>query len=78
MAYHSINGRDFVGLRLDVCGNRQVVYDALLGKRVLLNIKDSTAPLSVIDDALREGVAARNVLSGVLKALNSRNIDFDY
>jgi len=54
------------------------VYDALMGARVLVDIKDPGANLRAIDEALREGLTSRNVLSGVLKALKIRNISFDY
>jgi len=78
MAYHSKNGQEFVGLRSKSNGGHQVVYDALMGARVLVDIKDPGANLRAIDEALREGLTSRNVLSGVLKALKIRNISFDY
>ena len=77
MSYHSKNGKEFVGLRMKPNGTHQVVYDAQAGLRVLVDIKDHKANLHAIDEALREGVNARNVLSGVLKGLKSRNIGFD-
>ena len=39
MAYHTKNGHEFVGLRVSVGGEMQVVYDALAGKRRVLEIK---------------------------------------
>jgi hypothetical protein len=77
MAYHSKSGKEFVGLRVRADGVRQVVYDAQTGVRVLVDIKDCKAGIDVIDEALREGVNARNVLFGVLNGLKSRNIGFD-
>jgi len=77
MSYHSKNGNEFVGLRMKPNGAHQVVYDAQTGLRVLVDIKDHKANLHAIDEALREGVNARNVLSSVLKGLKSRNIGFD-
>ena len=65
-------------LRSKPNGSHQVVYDALMGARVLVDIKDPRANLRAIDEALREGVTSRNVLSGVLNALNIRNIRFEY
>jgi hypothetical protein len=78
MAYHSKNGQEFVGLRSQVNGCHQIVYDNQPGPRVVFAIKDPKANLQDIDDALREGVSARNVLSGVLTALKSRDIGFEY
>lgn len=78
MAYHSKNGQEFVGLRSQLNGCRQIVYDNHPGPRVVFAIKDPKANLQDIDDALREGVRARNVLSGVLTALKNRDISFEY
>ena len=78
MGYHSKNGREFVGVRTFLNGRRQVVYDAVAGKRVILEIGDAQASDPEIDEALREGVKSRNVLSGVLQALHRRNIRFDF
>jgi hypothetical protein len=77
MAYHSKTGEEFVGLRMKANGVHQVVYDSQTGVRVLVEINDRKANISAIDEALREGVNTRNVLSGVLKGLKSRNIGFD-
>lgn len=78
MSFHAQNGSDFVGLRSIGGGRRQVVYDAHIGKRVLLNIRDADATDDEINSALREGINARNVLGGVLVALKARNIDVDF
>ena len=67
-----------MGLRSKSGGSYEVVYDAQLGPRIVFEINDPQANLRAIDEALREGVMSRNVLSGVLNALNSRNIGFDY
>ena len=67
-----------MGLRSKSGGSYEVVYDAQLGQRIVFEINDPKANLRAIDEALREGVMSRNVLSGVLNALNSRNIGFDY
>lgn len=69
MSYHSKNGKEFVGLRMKPNGAHQVVYDAQAGLRVLVDIQDQKANLHAIDEALREGVSARNVLSSVLNRL---------
>ena len=78
MAYHSENGQKFLGLRSRSNGRHQVIYDAMLGQRILFDIKDSKANLQAIDEALREGVRSRNILYGLLKALNRCNIGFEY
>lgn len=78
MSFHARNGSDFVGLRSIVGGRRQVVYDALSGKRVLLNISNTNVTNDDINSALKEGINARNVLGGVLAALKARNIDVDF
>lgn len=78
MTFHARNGLEFVGLRSMVGGRRQVVYDAMTGKRVLLEIRDARATDEDINSALKEGIEARNVLGGVLTALKARNIDVDF
>lgn len=77
MTYHSKSGKEFVGLRIKPNGKHQVIYDAQAGMRVVVDIQDHKTNLSAIDDALREGVDSRNVLSGVLNGLKRRNIGFD-
>lgn len=77
MAYHTKDGKEFVGLRRKANGLHQVVYDSESGVRVLVEIKDQKASIRAIDEALREGVNTRKVLSGVLNGLKSRNIRFD-
>lgn len=78
MSYHARNGSEFVGLRMMVGGRRQVVYDVVSGKRILLDIRDSRVTDDEINSALREGINERNVLGGVLAALKARNIDVDF
>jgi|AntRauMFilla1563_2_1112583.scaffolds.fasta_scaffold03257_4 hypothetical protein len=78
MIYHAKNGREFVGLRLKYGIGKQVVYDVANGKRVLLNILDQSTEDSLIQDALREGVAKKNVLTGIMAALNARSIVVDF
>mgnify|MGYP000008562557 FL=1 len=78
MAYHTKNGHEFVGLRVSVGGEMQVVYDALAGKRRVLEIKSRSTNQSTIDDALRESIVCKNVFSGLVTALNARSIEIDY
>jgi hypothetical protein len=78
MTYHSRNGQEFVGLRSKSSGCYQVVYDAQLGQRIVFEINDPKANLRAIDEALREGIMSRNVLTGVLNALKIRDIGFEY
>lgn len=78
MSYHSRNNAEFVGLRLAIGGQRQVVYDAVSGKRILLEIQDAEASDEDINEALQEGINSRNVLGGVLAALKVRNITVDF
>ena len=78
MSYHSRNNSEFVGLRLAIGGQRQVVYDAVSGKRILLEIQDTDASEDEINEALQEGINSRNVLGGVLAALKARNITVDF
>ena len=78
MAYHAKNSSDFVGLRTAFGGGRQVVCEIRDGHRVLLNICDPAASDAQIDEALREGINARNVLGGVMSALRARNITVDF
>ena len=78
MAYHAQNGIEFVGLRRKSGVGKQIVYDAASGRRILLNILDQTTTDTLIDEALREGIASTNVLNGVLTALQARFIKTDY
>ena len=78
MSFHTRNGSEFVGLRSIIGGRRQVVYDAQIGKRVLLDICDASASDDDINAALKEGINARNVLGSILAALKARNIDVDF
>jgi hypothetical protein len=78
MAYHSESGSDFVGLRILVGGRKQVVCENERGKRVLLDICDLSASDAKINDALKEGIGAQNVLGGVVAALKARNIAVEF
>lgn len=78
MVYHAQNTSDFVGLRVGFRGGRQVVCEIRNGRRVLLNICDPSASDAQIDEALKEGITARNVLAGVMAALQARNISVDF
>jgi hypothetical protein len=78
MVYHSKSGSDFVGLRTLIGGRKQVVCENERGRRVLLDICDPEASDSQINDALREGISACNILVGVVSALKSRNISVEF
>ena len=78
MVYHAKNSSDFVGLRIGLRGGKQVVCEIRNGHRVLLNICDPSASDAEIDEALKEGINARNVLGGVVAALQARNIAVDF
>lgn len=75
MAYHAKNGNEFVGLRIRFGGDLQVVYDTLAGNRRILGIKSRSTNRNMIDDALRESIASKNVFSGLVTALNARSIE---
>lgn len=77
MIYHSKRSSEFAGLRTVIGGGKQVVCETKSGRRVLIDIHDPTAPIEMIQEALQEGVNARNVLSGVISALHARNIAVD-
>lgn len=78
MSYHAINSSDFVGLRTLLGGSKQVVCEVKNGRRILLNICDPDASDAQIDEALKEGISAQNVLGGVVSALLARNITVDF
>ena len=78
MIYHAKNSSDFVGLRTAFGGGKQVVFEIKNGRRVLLNIRDPAVLDAQIDEALKEGINARNVLGGVMTALQARNILVDF
>jgi len=78
MAYHTKNGHEFVGLRVSLGGEMQVVYDALPGKRRILGIKNRSTSEVMVDDALRECINCKNVFSGLMNALKARSIEIDY
>lgn len=77
-AFHSANGQEFVGLRTNRSGQRQVVYDHFLGRRVIIDINDDTACIAMIREALLEGIKSHNVWTGTICALQSRNILYAY
>lgn len=78
MVYHAKTSSDFVGLRTSFRGRKQVVYDANNGRRVILDICDPSISDAKIDEALKEGINTRNVLRGVISALQARNIPIDF
>jgi hypothetical protein len=78
MSYHAENGHEFVGLRVRFTGDMQVVYDTLAGKRAILGIKSKATNRGKIDEALREGIASKNVFTGLVNALSSRSIEVEY
>ena len=75
MSYHAENGHEFVGLRVRFTGDMQVVYDTLAGKRTILGIKSKATNRGKIDEALREGIASKNVFICLVNALSSRSIE---
>lgn len=77
MFLHSRNGNTFVGLRSRIGGRKQVVYDAACGERVVLDIEARSANDDMIEAALREGLETRNVLGGIIAALQERKIWVD-
>ena len=77
MSFHAHNGSAFVGLRSRLNGKRQVVYDDAAGHRVILDISGKGISNQAIEDALKEGIVARNILGGVISALQSRNVTVD-
>lgn len=78
MFYHALNSSDFVGLRTVLGGRKQVVCEVKNGRRILLDICDPAVSDAKIDEALKEGINAKNVLRGVVTALLARNIPIDY
>ena len=78
MSYHAENGHEFVGLRVRFTGDMQVVYDTLAGKRTILGIKSKATNRGKIDEALREGIASKNVFTGLVNAFISRSIEVEY
>lgn len=77
MFLHSRNGTTFVGLRSRIGGRKQVVYDAASGERVVLDIEGRVANDDIIEAALRQGLETRNVLGGIIAALQERKIWVD-
>ncbi|MEN8841478.1 MAG: hypothetical protein ABF254_00735 [Octadecabacter sp.] len=77
MAYHSKNGREFLGLRCAKGTGKQIVYDAVQGRRVLLNIVDQSTEDSIIEAALQDGITKSNAFYGVMSALEERSIAVD-
>ena len=75
--FHTWDGSAFLGVRVLASGMRQVVYDDTSGTRVVVAITDKATDHGRILDAVRDGIAHKNPLRGVLQALNARNIRFD-
>ena len=78
MVYHTINSSNFVGLRTMLGGSKQVVCEVKNGRRILLNICDPDTSDVQINEALKEGISAQNVLGAVMSALLARNITVDF
>lgn len=74
LAFHTADGTAFVGLRQRPNGRRQVVYDEVSGKRVVLDLSGTAAQDADILSALREGAQSRNALGGIIAALRARSV----
>ena len=74
LAFHTADGTAFVGLRQRPNGRRQVVYDEVSGKRVVLDLSGTAARDADILSALREGAQSRNALGGIIAALRARSV----
>ena len=77
MSYHAENGREYVGLRTKFSGDLQVVYDSFSGQRMILNVKNRSTKHTLIDAALRDSIACKNVLAGLMSALHSRAVEVE-
>ena len=78
MSFHVMKGDAFLGCRHRLNGAREVVYDEASGKRVILSIREKSVTDKVLEEALIEALASRNILGGVISALALRKIDIDY
>lgn len=78
MIVHSRSRAEFVGLRQNKGGQRQVVCETLADGRVVLNILNHPGSEPKIESALHEAVEAHNIMCGLMRALTDRGIKFDF
>lgn len=78
MVIHSERHPEFLGLRLSKAGQKQVVCETVVSGRVVLNLMPSCSNEAAIEAAFKEAIKERSVMSGLLKALSSRGISFEF
>lgn len=78
MIVHSRSRAEFVGLRQNKGGQRQVVCETLADGRVVLNILNHPGSEPKIESALHEAIEAHNIMCGLMRALTDRGIKFDF
>jgi hypothetical protein len=74
MAFHSKDGRHFLGCRSTARGGLEVVYDREGGHRVVFALDASVEHTSLVSDALRAAIHHRNVVSGLYSEIFARKI----
>lgn len=75
MAFHTIDGAAFMGLR-ERGGHYQIVYDHRSGIRRILTIGTNRSSLQEINDALKEATNEKDALAALVRALTLRRIEF--
>ena len=77
MAYHDSKGQEFLGLRTNPRGKREIIYDSTVYGRTVIRLVDQTIDLRLVDEALAEGIVQSKVFCGLLLSLQSRQIGFE-
>jgi hypothetical protein len=77
MAFHSKDGRHFLGCRSTARGGLEIVYDHEGGHRVVFALDASAEHASLVSDALRAAIHHRNVVSGLYSEIAARKIQID-
>lgn len=75
MVFHTSDGSAFLGLR-ERNGQRQIVYDHMSGRRVVLNLTHTSAQPIEIGDVLKEAVSGTNILDRMCATLKAHGIKF--
>lgn len=78
MVVHSEKRPEFVGLRLSKTGQKQVVCETVVAGRVILNLSSSCSNDATLEAAFKEAIKERSVVSGLLRALSTRGINYEF
>jgi hypothetical protein len=77
MTLHSIDGKEFIGLRVTAFGKRQIVYDNANGQRKIIDIMTQTATEEQINTVLQQAITSPRVLPTLRASFAAHKIKLD-